>query len=490
MKNKVTFNRLYLQISAIFLLVLMLFAAITLMISVKASRDYAVEVNQALNRELAANTVTVVTTFFEHGEINEEAIQDIIHSMMVINPSVEVYILDASGNILTFVAPDSVVQMERVNLEPIIHFIDHPERGIILGDDPRNPGESKIFSAARILEEGRLEGYIYIVLASQEYISAADMVQGSFILGVSIRSIIAVMIVTAVFGLLAIWLITKRLNVVIRGIRQFQSGDLNARIPPRYETEFGGIGHVFNNMADEIQKNIKDMEDLDTLRKELISNISHDLRTPVASIQGYAETLIMKKDTIPEEEREKYLDIIVRSSERLKKQVADLFELSKLQAGQVELQPEPFSVAELAQDVVNKYRILSQKKGISINILFSQDIPLVRADLSLIDRVLQNLLDNAIKFCREGDIISLEINTKSPGEVELRISDSGIGIPQDDLPYIFERYYRNLEHEESTGLGLAIVKRIIDLHESTIEVSSQPGKGTTFAFSLPMAVTA
>jgi signal transduction histidine kinase len=490
MRNKGTFNRLYLQISAIFLLVLMLFASITLIISVNASRDYSIEVNQKLNRELAASTVNVVISFFKNGEINKEAIQDIIHSMMVINPSVEVYILDAGGNILTFVAPDSVVQMERVDLDPIIQFIDHPDKGIILGDDPRNPGESTIFSAARIFEGEKLAGYIYIVLASQEYISAAEMVLGSYILGISIRSIIAVMVVTAIVGLLAIWLITKRLNVVIRGIRQFQSGDLSARIPAKYENEFGGIGTVFNHMAEEIQKNIKDLKDLDTLRKELISNISHDLRTPVASIQGYAETLIMKKDTITKDEREKYLNIIVRSCERLKNQVADLFELSKLQAGQVDLQPEPFSIAELVQDVVNKYRILSQKKGININVLFSKDIPLVEADLSLIDRALQNLLDNAIKFCRDGDTINIEINTKSPGEVELRISDSGVGISQDDLPYIFERYFKNLDHEESTGLGLAIVKRIIDLHDSHIEVFSQPGKGTTFAFSLPMADTA
>jgi len=362
MKKNATFSRLYLQISAIFLLVLMLFAAITLLISVNASRDYSIEVNQKLNRELAASTVNVVISFFEDGEINEQAIQDIIHSMMVINPSVEVYILDAYGSILTFVAPDSVVQLDRVDLDPIIQFIDNPDQGIILGDDPRNPGEFKIFSAARIFEEEKLAGYIYIVLASQEYVSAAHMVMGSYILGISIRSIIAVMIVTAVVGLLAIWLITKRLNVVIRGIRQFQSGDHTARIPARYESEFGGIGYVFNRMADEIQKNIKDLEDLDSLRKELISNISHDLRTPVASIQGYAETLIMKKDQISEDEREKYLDIIVKSCERLKNQVADLFELSKLQANQVVLQPEPFSIAELVQDVVNKYSILSQKK--------------------------------------------------------------------------------------------------------------------------------
>lgn len=156
----------------------------------------------------------------------------------------------------------------------------------------------------------------------------------------------------------------------------------------------------------------------------------------------------------------------------------------------MDLQPEPFSLGELVQDMVDKYRILSQKKGININVLFSKDIPLVKEDLSLIDRALQNLLDNAIKICREDDNIKIEISTTKPGEVNLRISDSGVGISQDDLPYIFERHHNNLDHEESTGLELAIVKRIIDLHDSNIEVSSHPGKGTSCAFSLPIAVTA
>ncbi len=485
-RNKI-FSRLYWQVSAIFILVLVVFTAITLYIAVRAARSYSVEVNQKLNRELAKNTVDVIKPEFKNGTVNKGAIEDIVHSMMVINPSVEVYLLDPQGKILSYVAPEKVVKLKNVSLPPIQKFLEDTTQGIIYGDDPRNPGEEKIFSAARVTENGRLTGYIYIVLASQEYVSAAQTVLGSYILGISIRSIIVILIVSALVGLLSIWFITKKLNRIINGIQQFHVGNLKARIPVKNEDELDRIGLVFNDMADTIEKNIEELKGIDELRKELISNVSHDLRTPVASIQGYAETLLLKENTLKKEEQHKYLEIIYSSCERLKKLVSELFELSKLQTNQVKLNPEPFSIAELVNDVANKYRIISQKKGISINTMISKELPVVQADISLIDRVLQNLIDNAIKFCKEGDYINIEIDTKSPENVTVRIADSGEGIKQEELSHIFERYYKGNKYNDSTGLGLAIVKKIIDLHRSEINVTSLPGKGTSFYFSLPVA---
>lgn len=482
------FNRLYLQISAIFLLVLILFTGIVLYISVNAARGYSIEVNQRLNRELAANTVSMIKPLMKNGIISEEAIADIMHSMMVINPIVEVYLLDPHGKILKYVAPDKVVKLERVSLEPIGKFLGDPEHGIIYGDDPRNPGEYKTFSAARVMEGDRLTGYIYIVLASQEYVSAAQMVMGSYMLGLSIRSVIAILVISALVGLLAIWLITRKLNPIIRGILEFRKGNLATRIPVKDEGELDRIGLVFNDMAETIERNIRELKGVDNLRRELISNVSHDLRTPVASIQGYAETLLLKKDLIAPKERERYLEIIYKSCERLKKLVSELFDLSKLETHQVKPQTEPFSIVELVYDVANKYRIISQKKGIGFNTVIAKDVPLVEADLSMIDRILQNLIDNAVKFCKEGDTINIEIDIKKPGRVEVRVADSGQGIKQEDLPKVFQRYYRGRDDEQSTGLGLAIVKKIIELHHSSLQVFSQYGKGTTFVFDLPVAV--
>lgn len=486
MKLKI-FNRLYLQISAIFLLVLILFTAITMYISVRSSAKYSIEVNQRLNSELAINTVDVIKPLIKNGIDSDEAIADIMHSMMLINPIVEVYLLDPQGKILKYVAPDKVVKLEKVSLEPIKRFLNDPEHSIIYGDDPRNPGEFKTFSAAPVIEDNQLLGYIYIVLASQEYVSAAQTLIGSYILGLSVRSVIFILIISALVGLLAIWFITNKLSTIISGINEFKKGNLSARIDVKSEGELDRIGLVFNEMADTIERNIQELKGVDNLRRELISNVSHDLRTPVASIQGYAETLILKKDSITADDQQKYLEIIFKSCGRLKKLVEELFELSKLQTQQVKPHPEPFSISELVFDIVNKYRILSQKRGISINTIIDKTVPMVEADISMINRVLQNLIDNALKFCREGDTINIEIDSKSPERVEVRIIDSGQGIKQEDLPYVFQRYYKGSNDQQSTGLGLAIVKKIVELHQSDVWVTSQYGKGTTFAFDLPVA---
>lgn len=480
-------NRLYLQISAIFLLVLILFAGITLYISVQSAAKYSVEVNQRLNSELATNMESMFEELVQNGEINEKAVADIMHSMMVINPIVEVYLLDTDGRILKYVVPEKGVKLEKVNLDPIQKFLSDPEHSIIYGDDPRNPGDQKIFSAARIVQDNQFKGYIYIVLAGQEYISASQTVLGSYILGLSIRTIIFILVISALVGLLAIWAITNKLSPIIKGINEFKSGNLHSRIPVKNKNELDRIGLVFNQMADTIEHNIQELKGVDNLRRELISNVSHDLRTPVASIQGYAETLMLKKDTVSKAEQEKYLEIIYNSCGRLKKLVEELFELSKLQANQMKPHTEPFSISELVHDIAGKYRILSQKKGISINTMIDKNVPLVEADISMINRVLQNLIDNAMNFCDEGDTINIEIDPKKKKWVEVRVADSGQGIKQEDLPLLFQRYYKGRNDSQSTGLGLAIVKKIIDLHHSQIKVFSQYGKGTTFTFDLPVA---
>ncbi|MGW8314354.1 MAG: ATP-binding protein [Bacteroidales bacterium] len=489
MKRQVqhSISRLYIRISTLFIVILFVFAAVTLFISVQAANHYAQEVNQNLNSDLATNVAVMMEPYIREGAINEEGLHDLLHSMMVINPSIEIYLLDVEGQILSYVAPEKVVKLESVDLGPVLEFLDDPAGRIVYGDDPRNPGEQKIFSAAELIQGNRLTGYIYIVLASQEYASAASLVRGSYIMGLSIRAILTILIGAALVGLFALWFIVRKLNRITRGMQKFRDGDLTSRIAVKSNDDLDQIGTVFNSMADTIEQNIEELKGLENLRKELIGNISHDLRTPIASIQGYAETLLLKKGTIEPDEQEKYLGIIYKNCENLQDLVTNLFELSKLQSNQVTLNKEPFSIAELVHDVANKYRLMSQKKGVSINTIVSKDIPVVEADVLLIDRVLQNLIDNAIRFCHDGDTINVEVNSIAGGEVSVTISDTGDGIPQDHLPHIFERYFKKDERGGSSGLGLAIVKRIIDLHETSIDVKSVVGQGTSFRFSVPVA---
>lgn len=483
-------GKLYWKIAFIFLAVLILFGAITLFISIDTAKKYAEEVNQQLNYELAEHTTHTVAPYIENGKIDEDGLKDIMHSMMVINPSVEVYVLDKEGKILSFVAPDKVVKLSSVSLQPFEKFFDNSKNAIVKGDDPRNPGEQKIFSASPMHENNELTGYIYIVLASQEYISTASVVLDSYILRLSSLSIIIMLIIAAFVGLIAFYFLTKKLNLISSAMLNFKKGDLKERVSVKSNDELDQVALTFNEMAETIEKNIEEIKGIETLRKELISNVSHDLRTPIASIQGYAETLEIKAENISLEDRKNYLSIIVKSCERLKSLVNDLFELSKLESSQVKLHLEPFSISEMVQDVVNKYKILAQKKEITLHTIVSNNTPLVKADVGLIDRVLQNLIDNAIRFCDKGDSIHIEIDTQNPGSVLVKVIDTGQGMTKKELEHIFDRYYRS-RHEankaQGNGLGLAIVKKIIDVHQSSISVDSQPNIGTTFAFNLQPA---
>ncbi|MCB0766448.1 MAG: HAMP domain-containing histidine kinase [Flavobacteriales bacterium] len=479
---------LFWRISAAFLVVLLLFAGVTLWIHIDASHNHTLEVTQRLNHDLAKHTVDEVKPFL-NGEVPEEAIGTLMHSMMAVNPGIEVYLLDTAGRILKYVALDGVVKLDHVDMGPVRDFINTTEpEGLIEGDDPRTPGVRRIFSAAPVLEEGVPQGYVYIILEGQEYAGAADTLFGNYFLRLSGRSVLLVLVLTLLAGLLAIALITKNLGRIVSGFRRFKDGALDTRITLGGGGELTEVATTFNEMASTIQRNIEELKGIDQLRKELIGNVSHDLRTPVAAIQGYAETLLMKADSLTAEEREGYLSTIVRSTERLKQLVDDLFTLSKLEAEQVKLDLEPISLGELVHDVVNKVRLMAKEKNVSINVIMARDLPLVEVDVKKIDRVLQNLLDNGLKFCRPGDRITIELDGQEPDAVRVRITDTGVGIPDGDLPHIFDRYFKGSRSSDigGTGLGLAIVKRIVELHGSTVEVSSRVNEGSRFTFGLPV----
>ena len=481
------FNSLYWKISGIFLVFTILLTAIFIFISVEFSADYNQEAQQKIDGDIAKGAIKEVSPIFIDGEVNKAAIHDLMHSMMVAHPSIEVYLLDPTGKILTFVVPGKDVKTESVSLEPVKRFLNRTGDRVIKGDDPRNPGSPKIFSAAEIIEDGELKGYMYIILASGQFTSTMAALENSFILKLGVRSLLFALLFTSVLGLLSIWVITRNLNKIIHAVKSFKEGDHSARIELKTGGELANVADTFNSMAETIEQNIIQLKSVEELRKELIANISHDLRSPIASIQGFTETILLKNKDLSEEERRKYLEIIMQNSENLSKLVNDLFELSKLESNSQMIRPEPVQVAELVQDVADKFQIIAKEKNISINTIYSKSLPLVYADIQMTDRVFQNILDNAIKYCNANDVVTIELELKKD-TVLVKITDTGKGISDEELPYIFTRYYKGKKTKEanSTGLGLAIVKKILDLHKSTIEVYSKLNQGTRFEFKLPL----
>ncbi len=492
---KKIFSSLYWKIAFTFLILLALIGGAYVFITVDTVKMYFQVKNQRLHANLAEHVVSEVKPTFQNGQVDETSMDMIMTSMMAINPSIEVYLLDAQGKILNYVAPYKKVKLEQVNLDPLRSFIADHGKAFIMGDDPRNPGKLKEFSAAPIKEDGLLIGYVYIVLASEEYELAAQELFGDYIMKLGGKTMLIAIATALGVGLLIFWFITRYLNQIIEVVKQFKDGGLEKRIPVRSSGELKVLAVTFNEMADRILGDIEKIKATETLRRELVANVSHDLRTPISVIHGYVETLLMKDQELSGSERKQHLNTILESTERLKKLVSDLFELSKLEAREIKPHKEPFFITELIQDISHKHKLLAQEKDISIVPVIDNQTPMVNADISLIERVLQNLIDNAIKFSDRGGIITIETH-QFENDVEVKVTDTGKGIPESDIPFVFERYFnaskssaftgKEGQNSPSSGLGLAIVKKILEIHNATINLTSKINKGSSFAFKLPV----
>jgi len=482
------FSSLYWKIAVVFLFALIIISVVYLYIAAFTAEMYYQEASQRLNAEVAQH-IADDYQFFIDGETSQDALKNIFHQIMVINPSIEVYLLDTNGKILSYFAPNKEIKLDYVPLEPIHEFLEVGGSSFVMGHDPKNEQLEKTFSAAEVYEGDVLRGYIYVILGGEEYENAAHFVFGSYILRLGVRSMTITIIAAALFSLIALGLITKNMRKIVSVVRRFKEGDIKARIKLKSKGEVGEFANSFNEMADTIVKNIDEIKTMDNLRRELVANVSHDLRTPLATIQGYIETILIKADTLSEDERKKYMHTIFNSTERLKNLVSELFELSKLEARETKPNPEPFSLAELVQDIQQKNSLLAEEKNIKLEVKFPFDLPMVYADIGMMEKVIQNLLDNAIKFTSTNGNVLIKLSPQQ-NEILVEIQDTGQGISRDELLHIFDRYQRNQrsgqKENEGLGLGLAIVKRIMEVHELEIDVESVPDKGTVFSFNIPV----
>ena len=459
-----------------------------------SSDRYHQEITQRLNATIAGYIVNEEALLQEQ-EVNTSALEHVAHMAMVVNPVAEVYLLDERGNILGHALPLSEVNATRVDLAPVQRYLAGEAPMPVLGSDPRNPGELKVFSAAPIDVEGRRAGYVYVVLGGEKYESEAARVLDSHILRVSVGSVVALVFVSALIGLFAVRFLTRRLRRLVGDLHAFEAGGFREPVRPSDKPVNGGdeissLRGTFHEMSATIVDQIRQLETTDRTRRELIANVSHDLRTPIASMKGYLDTLLIKHESLDDGQRQRYLEVASRHSAYLGKLVEDLFELSCLDSGVIQPQPEPFSISELVQDVAQKYQLQAAQARVSLAPHVESGVPLVQADIGMIQQVLENLIGNALRHTPARGEISVTV-TPGADRVTTIVADTGQGISSEDLPHIFNRAYSGgedrLKTRANTGLGLAIVKRILDLHASNITVTSRVGEGSAFRFELPTA---
>ncbi|MFI5369685.1 MAG: ATP-binding protein [Spirochaetia bacterium] len=497
------FDSFYGRLSTIFLLLILALGVGCVAIAFNSAGHLFNDVEQLLNREYARSVASEIGPLVAQG-FSEERVRSAIHYMMVLNPMVEIYLLDDRGKILAyFLNPAEKIVRESVDLAPVTAFVDTAGGSLTQGEDPRSPTRLKPFSAAA-LQMGSAHGYVYIILGGERYDASLRRIRDSYYVRAGLVAFLLAVLSTVIVGLSLFSLLTRRLKSLSETVRGFERGELGRRVDARGRDELGALGRSFNEMAATIEADVEKLRLAERMRRDLIGNISHDLRSPLASIQGYLETMALKDPQLAPEERRRLLEISLRNASSLQKLVEELFELAKLDARQVQPAPEPVQIAELAQDVALKLAPQAEKAGVSLAVDRAAELPLVSCDIAMIERVLTNLIENALRFTPPAGSVRVDLSCRDDS-VRVTVMDTGAGIDPEDLPHIFDRFYRadksrdrspgsggtTEEHAGAgAGLGLAIARQIVALHGSVLEVESSPGKGARFSFSLSVRAIA
>ncbi|GAA4010570.1 ATP-binding protein [Hymenobacter fastidiosus] len=481
------------RLSLLFVVLLLAVSGVYVFLLARSTEKYLAEDLQKRNRGLAASVAEVLEIDEATNEIPQATLRRTFDAAMVINPNIKLYLVGLDGRILTSSAEPGEVKLTRIPMAPVLAFVAATQPLPILGADPRNPAVARAFSAVRLnTRNGQPHCILYITLGGGVTADETASLRQSYILGLLLRTLTLAGGAALLVGLLLISFLTKNLHRLSTAVRRLQSGDFTTRVTGiRPGDELGELATAFNDMAARTEQALADLQSNDRLRRELVANISHDLRTPLASIEGYTETILLKQHLLTDTERQTYLQTILKNTRSLKRLVSELFELSKLEARQTVARPEPFSVTELVQDVLLKLEPEARVRAIELRASWDKDVPFVCADVGLIERVLQNLLDNALRYTPPGGQVVVAIAAPDAQQrIPLLVRDTGRGIAPTDLPHVFDRFYRSDQVREKSkdglGLGLAIASRIVALHHSSLTVTSTEGTGTCFAFSLPV----
>ncbi|WP_394542664.1 ATP-binding protein [Priestia aryabhattai] len=351
---------------------------------------------------------------------------------------------------------------------------EHFERGYT---DPKT--KEYFFTVGRpILEENKFKGGILVFASIDEIHRSLH----------NVRNWILITIIGSIFLALGFTLfVSKKLSSPLikmeKATRAIAKGNLDTKVNVASQDEVGSLAKAINDLSIELNNYRKN-------RSEFLANISHELRTPTSYLKGYAQ-LLRKHQYKNKEELESYSSIIKSEAERLAKLIQDLFELSKMEEGRLELYLQHVDLEEIIEQSVRKVMLKTKEKNLDLRYHIDDELPLIFSDGSRIEQVLFNLLENAVNYTEKGSIY-LSVWTEKD-HVCILIQDTGIGIPEDELPFIFDRFHR-VEKSRSrkmggTGLGLSIVSEIMKLLKGSIEVQSKGGNGTSFLIHLPLDST-
>lgn len=474
------------RLSLVFCALLLASSAAAAWLTIRSNRLLEQVLVQRLSSDVAEN-IALSAEFMDENGLRPDAVRILFDQLMSVNPSVEVYLLDGGGRIVGHAAPSGRVRRERVDIEPIERLLAGAPLPI-LGDDPRSADGRKVFDAARLEVASKPWGYVYVILLGETRDLLASDVAASSALENTLASLAVIALLAVLAGLVAFRQITRPLRGLARAMHELDIDRLAAAAPPAPETceetdEIAILRGAFGRMSARIAEQWRTLRLKDQERREVVANVSHDLRTPLTSLHGFLETLAHKPD-LSDPERERYLETALAQSAKVARLAHELFELARLEHDASTLDSEPFSLADLVHDVVQELGLLAAEKQQRLVTDVPPNLPNVEGSLRLIERALTNLLGNAIRHTPADGEIGIALRAVAGG-VEVSVRDDGPGLPPDVRHALLAPPLLNARRA-TMGLGLQIVRRILELHGSRLELEDS-AHGARLRFELRAA---
>lgn len=325
-----------------------------------------------------------------------------------------------------------------------------------------------------ITADYKVQGYVVIHMPMDDIYASSDS-----LMNISFITLVILILLSMIILIFFSELVYKPLKKITYAAEQYAGGNMHYEFQVYSEDEIGYLAACLSYMASEIAK-------AEDNQKKFVANVSHDFRSPLTSIRGYLEAML--DGTIPPELHEKYLGIVLTETERLTKLTNGLLTLNNLNTKGMVLEKTDFDINQIIRSTAASFEGTCRSKNIAIELILTGETLFANADMGKIQQVLYNLLDNAIKFSHTNSVIKMETSEKK-NKIFVSVTDSGIGIPKDDIKNIWDRFYKSDlsrgKDKKGTGLGLSITKEIITAHGEHISVVSTEGVGTEFIFSLP-----
>ncbi|RYL87519.1 HAMP domain-containing sensor histidine kinase [Sporolactobacillus sp. Y61] len=453
-------NRIALELGA---------AVMALMIVILVFSGFAVDrlFMNFYDTQMKEDTQQIAAHFTTMAESGEATTQSMIRTFAEFS-DVEVLWVNDRGKIVTF--PGEEENLSLIKAQDTRRLLEGHAESFL-----RSDARGKFYIVGRPVQKGGATHSAIYVMASTKNMEASLQQLRNLLLLSGLGAFLLAL------GLIVIMskLFSRPLLKMQQMTDKMAKGNWDTRLQVKGRDEIGKLGRSINDLAASLQR-YRDS------RRAFFSNISHELRTPVTYLQGYAKVL---NDGLVDSEREKkqYLSIIYQESVRLEHLIHDLFDLAKMEEGRITLSLEPLDLKEMAKTAMQKVRLKAEKKQLSLQLELQDHVPPVYGDRQRMEQVLLNLLENAIRYTERGHV-SVQLTDEKEATV-LSVSDTGIGIPEHELPYLFDRFYRveksRARKYGGTGLGLSIVKKYVEMQGGTVDVKSQKGTGTTFILRFP-----